>query len=156
MLSFCPERTFCQIASARNLSLSFNAMDLSDDKPFLVKPVPHLCLSFLNSQISTKELCECLLVRWALPVPHMTQVFRSRGNYGWWWFLLLLVNCLTSLRWYKMSCQKVIWDLFCERDFHLLVNYNFHSGFQHLFLSRGVSLRLPTQLLRLTWARGLI
>lgn len=26
---------------------------------FLCKPVPHLCLSFLNSQIFTKELCGC-------------------------------------------------------------------------------------------------
>lgn len=82
---------------------------------------------------------ECLLVRWALLVPCMTQVFRSRGNDGWSWFLPLLVNCLTSLRWHKMSCQKVIWDLFWERDFYLLVNYNFHSKFQHLFQSGGVS-----------------
>lgn len=34
-------------------------MDLTDDKPFLGKPVPGLCLSFLNSQIFTKEFCGC-------------------------------------------------------------------------------------------------
>lgn len=117
---------------------------------FLGKPVPHLSLSFLNSQIFTKELCGCRVF-----VDEMGPVFRSRGNYDWWRFLPLLVNCLTSLRWYKMSCQKVIWDIFWEKDFHLQLNYNIHLGFQHLFLSGGIFLRPPTQLLEAYLGRGL-
>lgn len=158
MLSICPERTFCNVTLARNHSLVFNTMDLSDDKPFWVNLFLICAWVFSTLKYSQKSYmtAECLLVRWALPVPYMTPVFRSRGNYDWWWFLPLLLNCLTSLRWYKMSHQKVIWDLLWERDFHLQVNCNFHLGFQHLFLSGAVSFRPPTQLLRLTWARGLI